>query len=217
MYTQDYIKRMINQLVAALQMIIGLKAAGQYGQALQAIDQALEQLLGLRAGLAKRLSDDAILHSLMQGNKLDRDRLLIVADLFKEEGDVYAALKRDTESYSSHLRALNFYIEAALSGEQDNIPEVKDKVEDLHHQLDKYHLPPSTLYSLFAYYDKTGRYRKAAGILSQLLDEQVLQDEVRRESLDFYRRLMDKSEADLEKGGLTRSEVEERFSKFTNG
>lgn len=216
MYTQDYIKRMINQLVAALQMIIGLKAAGQYGQALQAIDQALEQLLGLKADLARRLSDEAILNSLMQGKSLDTDRLRIVADLFKEDGDILAALNRTTESFSSYLRALNLYIEAALANGQDGISEPDDKLEDLYHHLNKYNLPAPTLYTLFAYFEKTSRYMKAARILNQLLDEPALREEVRRESLDFYRRLREKSDTELEKGGFTRSEVEERLSKFEN-
>lgn len=216
MYTQDYIKRMINQLVAALQMIIGLKAAGQYGQALQAIDQALENLLGLKADLVRRLPDEAILNSLMQGKHLDTDRLLILADFFKEEGDIFAALNRAPESFSSHLRALNFYTEASLAVEQEGIPGRDDKLEDLFHQLNKYHLPASTLYGLFAYFERTGQYKKAGGILGQLMDEQALRDEVRRESLDYYRRLRERPDAELEKGELTRSELEERLSKLEN-
>jgi tetratricopeptide (TPR) repeat protein len=214
MYTQDYIKRMINQLVAALQMIIGLKAAGQYGQALQAIDQAFEQLLGLKADLVRRLSDEAILNSLSQENVLDTERLLIVADLFKEEGDVYAALNRNAESFSSHLRALNFYIEAALSDTQDGVTETNDKLDDLYHQLNKYHLPAGTLYGLLVYYEKTGRYKKAASILNQLLDEPAVRDEVHREAFHFYKRLSEKTDPELEKGELSRTVVEDRLSKF---
>jgi hypothetical protein len=213
MYTQDYIKRMINQLVAALQMIIGLKAAGQYGQALQAIDQALEQLLGLKADLIKRLSDEAILNSLLQAESLDTERLHILADLFKEEGDIYASLDRVNESYSSHLRALNFYIEASFAGGLESSPEPDAKLEDLYYMLSKYHLPPSTLYGVFAYFEKTGSFSKAARILSQMQDDPALRKEVRQEYLDFYQRLGQKSDAELQEGGITRSEVEERLAK----
>jgi tetratricopeptide (TPR) repeat protein len=213
MYTQDYIKRMINQLVAALQMIIGLKAAGQYGQALQAIDQALEQLLGLKADLIKRLSDEAILSSLLQAESLDTERLQILADLFKEEGDIYASLGRANESYSSHLRALNFYIEASTASGSEGLPEPDAKLEDLYYQLSKYHLPPPTLYGLFTYFEKTGSYSKAASILSQMQDDPALRKEVQQEYLYFYQRLKGKSDAELQKGGITRSEVEERLAK----
>lgn len=45
--TEDYILRMISLATAALLRAIGLRKGGQYEQAEQAIDQALEQLLGL--------------------------------------------------------------------------------------------------------------------------------------------------------------------------
>ena len=213
MYTQDYIKRMINQLVAALQMIIGLKAAGQDGQALQAIDQDLEQLLGLKADLIKRLSDEAILNSLLQADSLDTERLQILADLFKEEGEIFASLDRVNESYSSQLRALNFYIEASLASGSEGLPELDKKLEDLYFKLSKYHLPNPTLYGLFAYFEKTGSYSKAASILSQMQDDPALRKEVQQEYLYFYQRLKGKSDAELQKGDITRSEVEERLAK----
>ena len=212
MYTQDFIKRMINQLVAALQMIIGLKAAGQYGQALQAIDQALEQLLGLKADLVKRLDDQTLLSSLTHNGKLDTDRLAILADLFKEEGDILASLNRPQESFSSHLRALNFYIEVGLSSLPEQLPDPDQKLLDLFHQLDKFRLPHQTLYGLFAYCEKSGRFAQAASILGRLADDPSLRAEVQREFQQYYQRLLEKTDADLQRGNLPRAEIERRLS-----
>ena len=212
MYTQDFIKRMINQFVAALQMIIGLKAAGQYGQALQAIDQALEQLLGLKADLIKRLDDQTLLSSLTHNGKLDTDRLAILADLFKEEGDILASLNRPQESFSSHLRALNFYIEVGLSSLPEQLPDPDQKLLDLFHQLDKFRLPHQTLYGLFAYCEKSGRFAQAASILGRLADDPSLRAEVQQEFQQFYRRLLDKPSADLQRGNLPRAEIERRLT-----
>jgi hypothetical protein len=212
MYTQDFIKRMINQLVAALQMIIGLKAAGQYGQALQAIDQALEQLLGLKADLIKRLDDQTLLSSLTHNGKLDTDRLAILADLFKEEGDILASLNRPQESFSSHLRALNFYIEVGLSSGPEQLPDPDQKLLDLFHQLDKFQLPHQTLYGLFAYCEKSGRFAQAASILGRLADDPSLRAEVQQEFQQYYQRLLEKTDADLQRGNLPRAEIERRLS-----
>ena len=44
MLTEDYIMRMINMAIAALLQAIGLRKAGEYNQALQTIDQALEAI-----------------------------------------------------------------------------------------------------------------------------------------------------------------------------
>jgi hypothetical protein len=214
MYTQDFIKRMINQLVAALQMIAGLRVAGQYGQALQAIDQALETLLGLKADLVKRLDDQTILNSLTKNNDLDTDRLLILADLFKEEGDVLAALQRPAESYSSHLRALNFYIEVALSSGPQELDTPDDKLLDLFHQIEKHQLPHQTLYGLFAYFEKYGRFAQAAGILNRLADDPSLKVEVQQESQEYYRRLLAETDAELIQGDLPRAEIERRLATY---
>jgi hypothetical protein len=61
MLTEDYIMRMINQVLAVFLQALGLKKAGQYSEALQVFDQAVESLLGLRASLAKQLEDPSCL------------------------------------------------------------------------------------------------------------------------------------------------------------
>ncbi len=45
MLTEDYFMRMINQILAVLTKIIGLKDVGQYQEAQQIVNQSLEQLL----------------------------------------------------------------------------------------------------------------------------------------------------------------------------
>lgn len=212
MYTQDFIKRMINQLVAALQMIIGLKAAGQYGQALQAIDQALEQLIGLKADLARRLDDQTILNSLTQQGHLDVDRLSILADLFKEEGDIYSALHDPAQSFASHLRALNFYIEVALNPAPGKQTKPDGKVMDLFHHLKKYQLPSQTLFGMYEYFEITGQYLLAASILNQLADDPGLRVEAQQEQQMYYQRLLGKTDAELEQGDLPRAEIMRRMT-----
>jgi len=215
MYTQDFIKRMINQIVAALQLIIGLKAAGQYRQALQAIDQALEQLLGLKADLINRLDDQTILNSLTHDRDLDTDRLLLLAELFKEQGDVLAAQKRLDQSFSSHLRALNFYIEVALRYGPEELPEPDGQLLDLFYQMGKFQLPHQTLYGLFVYFEKRGRFAQADSILSRLANDPSLADEVHQESQEFYLRLLNKTDAELMQGDMPRAEVERRLATFS--
>ena len=212
MYTQDFIKRMINQLVAALQMIIGLKAAGQYGQALQAINQALEQLLGLKADLVRRLADQTILDSLTQDGHLDTDRLSILADLFKEEGDIYAGLKDPAQSFASYVRALNFYLEVALSASPEELPRSEDKLLDIYYDLKKYQLPSQTLYGIYEFSERSGRYLLAASILGQLSDDPDLRAEARQELKVFFQRLLSKTDGELEQGDLPRAEIIRRIA-----
>jgi hypothetical protein len=107
MFSEDYILRMINQAVAFLLKIAGLKKAGDYAEAQQAIDQALELLLGLRADIIKRLDDVSILKALTQQGKLDIHRLALIADLFKEDGDTSVDLTEEIEGLVQNLDIQN--------------------------------------------------------------------------------------------------------------
>ena len=90
MLTEDYIMRMINQAMSVLLIALGLKKAGQYSEALQTFDQAIESLLGLDAHLVKQLDDSLLLEKLTFLGKLDIDRLLVLADIYREEAEVFS-------------------------------------------------------------------------------------------------------------------------------
>ena len=88
MLSDDYLIRMIRQGVAVLARIVGLKKAGDYQEALQEVDQSLEQILGLDVELIRSLDDESLYRILTKNEQLDLERLGFLADLFKEEGDI---------------------------------------------------------------------------------------------------------------------------------
>lgn len=214
MLTEDYIMRMLNQALAVLIKVIGLKQAGRRQEALQSIDQALEILFGLRADLIKRLDDESLLESLTSQETLDADRLLVAADLFKEQADILADLGRQAESQADYLRALNFYLEVILSGGPENLPDPSDKLEAVLPLLAGKNLPLETSYSLFSYYERSGRYSAAEQVLSRLVVAPGLAGEFRSEQIEFYDRLLAKSDQDLEKGGFSRARVREKLGSL---
>jgi hypothetical protein len=215
MLTEDYLIRMINLALAALASIIGLKTAGRYYEAFIEIDQTLEQLLGLRADLIRRLDDNSILTALTIQGSLDVDRLWVVAELYQEEGDIYNAQNNPAQGYWSYLRSLNFYLYGVLDGGGKHLSEPVEKIRALVQTLQDYDLPPETRFSLFYFYEQMGEYTKAEATLERLMTVPGAQEDIRAEMIDFYQRLLGKSEADLVKAGLTRAKVEDRLAKFT--
>lgn len=214
MFSEDYILRMIQMATAAMARIFGLRTAGRYTEALQAIDQALEQLLGLRAGLIKNLDDSSLLASLTAGEELDTDRLYLVADLIKEEGDVYAARQDARESSLSYLRALNFYLEVALNGGAAELPPPNEKIAALVETLSNQPLPVETLLALFTYYEEAGEYARVEQTLSRLVQKPEIREQALIELSDYYRRLLEKPEAELAAGGLSRSGIKASLAKL---
>ena len=214
MYTEDFILRMINQAVAVLLQIAGFRQAKQYQQAQQAIDQSLEQLLGLRADLLKQLDDDVIFRMLTLQGHLDIERVLVVAELFKAEGDILADQNRMVESQQKYLRALIFYLEANLSDQNISPPtKLVEQVEWLVSQAAILPLPDDVQWSLFNYYERSANYAKAEATLAELARRPGLDADLQPELILFYQRLLALPPADLARVQLDREQVQDKLDK----
>jgi hypothetical protein len=168
MLTEDYLIRQINLAIAALAKILGLKTAGQYQAALYEIDQLLEQLIGLRSYMIKNLSDEGILAMLSNSEGVDTDRLLIVADLIKHEGDILGEKKYAEDSAANYARALNFYLEVQLSGGPRYLDPPDVQIEELLKQLNSSEFPAETLFNLYLYFEQKGEYARSEEVLWEI-------------------------------------------------
>lgn len=154
MLTEDFIMRMINQALAVFLAALGLKKAGQYQQAQQSFDQAMEGLLGLRADLANQLEDRQLLDLLTFRDRLDIERLLLLADIYHEKGEVFSLQGQPAESTFAAQRALRLYLEAALAGEINMPLELVQKIEAQRKALLVAELPVETRLALMDYFDR---------------------------------------------------------------
>jgi hypothetical protein len=216
MLTEDYIMRMINQALVVLRRILRMRETGQHQAALQEVDQALEQLLGLKAGLIRVLDDESLLDSLTQNDRLDVDRLYLVAELAKVEGEVLLENGQLEESYLSSLRALNFFLEVALQGNLQYFSDPHDKIAELLKRLEGVKLEVKTAYPLFCYFEQEKLYGAADRTLTELGYDPSLADETRLEQIAFFERLLEKPDEDLVRGGLPRAEVKARLDGLQN-
>jgi tetratricopeptide (TPR) repeat protein len=135
MLTEDYIMRMISQALAVLMTALGLKKAGQYRQAQQALEQALESLLGINARLVDQLDDRTLLEMLTFLGKLDTDRVTVLADIYREQADVYSLLDQPERCLFATQRSLRLYLEAFLASESAPNLELIQKIEPLRLKL----------------------------------------------------------------------------------
>lgn len=210
--TEDYLIRIINQVLAVLAAIVGLKTAGQYLEAQQLVDQGFETLFGLRSDLLKLLDDDRLKDMLTNQGRLDLQRLTLAADLFKEQGDIQMAGGNREAMRGDYQRALNFYLEAALGGQADQEPDLPVKIDHLIKALSDAPFPADIQYSLFNYYENTGRYLEAENALSQLSTMVGETADIQDEFRDFYRRLLEKTGEELKAGGLERADIQRKLS-----
>lgn len=131
MLTEDYIMRMINQALAVVMTALGLKKSGSFEEALQTFDQAIESLVGLNTHLVNQLGDGVFLERLTFLGKLDLERVVVLADIYREEAEVYSALGQPDNSQYATQRSLRLYLEAALANELNLNQEMIQKIEGL--------------------------------------------------------------------------------------
>lgn len=214
MINKDYILRLAERIGRTMAIILGLREADKLEDALIYIDEMLLQTTGLTSRFINSLSDEMLIQALSPLGVLDFDKCLWVASLLKAEGDIYKAKDNGTESYYRYLRSLNLFL-AAQS--QDRVlvqDEFFTDIDDLLQQLAEYELPARTKRKLITYYELSGYYAKAEDILFELLEPDPTNPALRQEGLDFYHRLLAKSNYDLQAGNLAREEVEEGLNKL---
>ena len=154
MLNEDFIMRMINQAVAVLMIALGFKRTGQYREALQAFDQALENLLGLNAHLVNQLDDQLLLDMLTFIGKLDVDRVLVLADIYREEAEVYSLQGQPDSSQFAAQRSLRLYLEGVLVSEGNPNLDLLQKIEPLRLKVNTPTLPIETRLALLDYLDR---------------------------------------------------------------
>jgi tetratricopeptide (TPR) repeat protein len=151
LFSEDYLMRIINQALAVLMTAIGLRKAGRYEEARQALDQAIEQLMNLPANIVDEMDDAILLGLLAQHGQLDVGRLAVLADLYREQGDSLIGLQQPDQAAVAHARALRFMLEVLLAGDADPSAENMLKVETLVRLLEGRSLPVDTRLALADY------------------------------------------------------------------
>ncbi len=219
MLTEDYLIRMINLAIAALLEIVGLRKAGDYMTALARIDMTFEHLLGLRTNMVKGLDDDRLYYLLTRNDRLDTRRLLIVADLFHEEGDVYTGLGKPEEAREDYTRALRYDLEILFNEPDADGVELTGRVEDLVQKLDiagagTQALGADTLWPLAGYFEESWAYSRAEAVLLELANRPETRAGILPEVAAFYARLSGKKQEDLERGGLTMERVQAGLKRW---
>lgn len=213
MINKDYILRLAERLGGLLARIIFLREANQQQEALILIDEAFRQATGLTTGLINALSEERLLGMLSAQGVLNVELCFYIAALFKAEGDVYASLDKQNESYYRHLKALNLFLELFLRGKSIDDLDLFPNIDDLVEKLEAYELPLPTNRKLFSYNEQAGRYARAEDVLFDMLEADDVPADLIAEGVAFYHRLMAKSDDELLLGNLTRAELAEGLAQ----
>jgi hypothetical protein len=214
MFSEDYLMRIIRQATAAFARILGFKNSGQYQEAAKEIDQTLGILFGIDVEIIRLMDDNSLYLLLKKDEILDLNKLELIADLFKEEGDIQKLQNHKSEGIICYIRSLNFYLMITLETEISRPGELTQKIDDLMQKIGPHDLEEMTLWNLFFYYEKVSEFTKAENMLNKLAGQNDHAANVVDEMKSFYKRLLEKSSKDLSSGGTNRTQIQNKLRKL---
>lgn len=209
MIERDYIMRMIQMLTGALAKVMFRKNLHQYEEALDEIDEASEHLIGMKWTFLRSFSDEQLAE--LFGSSDRKDKLIVAAELLRAESEILFEQWKQEEACSSGMKAVSLF--ARLIIEEKGYLDVMqaDKFISLLHRLDEYHLPAPINRRLVQLHEVMGDFAAAEKVLMNVIDEDPA---FAGEGIAFYRRMLEKKDEELCKGGLVREKAAERLAKL---
>jgi len=207
-YSQDYIKRMIEQFGEFLLALKQLLAENRQEQAREQLDLAYRELLGMDAQFIREAPDDYLILIGGLSQVGDMDKSAVLGDLLTADGD-WHTLRGDYElAQTCYLKATSVLVEALLRQPFGTSREYVEKIEALVEKLAHFEVPYQTRERLFRYHERMGKYAEAEDELYHLLAEAPDDESLIEAGIAFYERLLQLKDHELLIGGLPRDEVQ---------
>ncbi|KAF6629166.1 hypothetical protein H6F38_17865 [Paenibacillus sp. EKM208P] len=212
MLRKDYLLSMMEELTSAVASVLGLRRENKHVEALKQLDDLLNKQFRLRSDLLRRLPPEQIIELFRLGPGIEADKIQQVARILEEEAVIYLETSRTDEGIRILMKSLHLYLYSDLNGATRNLQVLPERIACIVKLVHEYELPLETSKLLAFHYERENRLDEAADVWFGLAWEQP---ELRAEAETFYSKLLDKTNAELELGGISRQEVTEGLTEIT--
>lgn len=215
-FQQDYLLRMIQDLSAFMTRIVRLRREQKTEEALLLLADETTKLSGIPPSLVYALSDDDLIETLQARGAIESERCYALAELFREEGAIYAERGEPGEALLRLSKAARLYGEALSRAEgAETIPSIDGLKATLSlvHAVD---LPVATVDLLIEELLNNGVFDLADNMLFELLED-APGDDVVQLAIEAYRIMLTASDGELVGAGLERGEIETSLHGLTGG
>jgi hypothetical protein len=113
MIQRDYIERLIQQVVQALALMLRLRKAGDFGPALQVVDETARRALGPDHDLLARMEASSLVRLI---GEFQLERVRLYAIVVSEEGEIRDDQGESAIAENRYRRALELYAALSLTG-----------------------------------------------------------------------------------------------------
>lgn len=183
--------------------------------AFPAIDDSFKRFSGMSSSFINSVSIKDLLNFLKTNNMPDGNKLIIVSALLFEEGTIFEYRENNiSKAFFRYERAFELIYTVFNEDLECNIENYKSLSYSVVERLTQYELNTESLKKLFQYFKLTGNYAKADDCIYELMHSST-SNNFMETAVSFYRELLDKSDEELSKGNLKRSEVEEYLKELS--
>ena len=219
MIRSDYILQMVEEFVRALSRINRLKREEQWEQADEEIRKELQRLFGgAELEGIESVSQTELLSQLIQSDSAFavQEKVFMLATLLNEAGEVARKEGQEARAVALQLQGLNLLLDGMNRRGVIDLPDYAPKIEVFLQSMTSLGVePPMRTYAmLMQYYEKTEQYGKAEDALFEMRDAEPGSRELKEFAISFYHRLLEKSEVELDRGGLPREEIESELERI---
>ncbi len=210
MFQRDYILRLVEQLIQAVQRIARRRAAGEDDRVDEELQAISRSAFGTPLELLASLPEDELMRILERDSKPDFERLALLARLFWERSLATARPRPDEPRWAR--KALRLLAAIGERGGSHAVQAHREALMALVSSFEQTSPTPILLHDLWLGCEALGMFARAEDKLYALDDSEPRLHA--REGEAFYRRLLAREDDELDAGGLPRDEVEDGLSRW---
>ena len=208
MLRKGYLERQMEGLSEVISKVLRLKTANDFSGALTEVRTACKRLSGMDIDTMVALPDETLLSLFTSGyGGQGVARCFVAATLLREQANLHDRQGETDSARRGREKALLLFLESVLRAEELHTEEYRSQIEALKSEIGDSALSPALHYRLFSFYELFGDFSHAEDALYALREADY--PDADAEAAAFYRRLLEKTDAELIAGGLPRDEVEE--------
>jgi tetratricopeptide (TPR) repeat protein len=207
MIRKDQTSALVQQMNELLPRLEKFKKQQLYKEAIDDINETVRTNLGLAPRFVKGITGQDLL-GMVHSGLISAERTVALAKLLKERADINWAQGQPNNGLIRTVKALALYLEVFDKQKDGIFADYFSDVELLAANAADHPLPGETRKKLFCFYEARGQYSKAEDILFEALEASG-EGEWLVMGRQFYDRLAQKNDQELEAGNLPREELEE--------